>query len=407
MQKRSIYPSISNDAKWKEYMQQAITDGLMSSADANLITAYLRWKMSDAGISGKRQTKLYQSIKAFRSRCPCSFSELTEISWQNTIVEIRQADYADWTKSDIIGQTKAFLLWCIERGHINLDAKIIQNVRTPKAPKITKTPEELPTIDDIYKMLKHPHCTIEQQALIAVAYWSGMRIGEIFRLNWSDVVFSPQAVTFRIIDTKTKKYRSAPCVEPLPYLTAWRRQYPAPAGLPEGDNPVFITKIPRTKDKYKRMEYGSANMFLRRIQEACGLRHFSWHTFRAANITNSALAGVPDAVIKSIHWGNQNSQMMATYVMISDQAKEQAMFKRAGLKVDEEERKLSTPQNCPSCCALNGPGDQYCRMCGYPLNSQASRSITNIENSLRQSPEYLSALQELIQETVRKEMEKR
>lgn len=158
--------------------------------------------------------------------------------------------------------------------------------------------------------------------------------------------------------------------------------------------------------EYRRMAYGSAQMFLRRLQRAAGIRHFSWHTFRAANITNCAMAGVPDAVIKDLHWGNQNSQMMATYVMISDQAKEKEMFKRAGIKVDEDEKKISVPQNCPSCCALNGPGDQYCRLCGYPLSSRASVSITTLQSDLRQSPEYLEALQDYIRAEVKKELEK-
>lgn len=405
MQKKSVYPSISKNAKWEQYLLQAISDGIMSSADAELIRKYLRWKISDAGISGTRQTKLYHSIRSFRERCECDFAELNEISWQDTIVKIRSEEYADWTKSDVIGQSKAFVLWCSQRGYIKLDEKIISNVKTPKAPKVTKTPDDIPSSEDIYKLLQHRYCTIEQQALIAVAYWSGMRIGEILRLNWSDVYFGPQSVTFRITDTKTKKFRSAPCVEPLPYLAAWRRQYPAQAGIPEGDVPVFVTKIPK-KMEYRRMAYGSAQMFLRRLQRAAGIRHFSWHTFRAANITNCAMAGVPDAVIKDLHWGNQNSQMMATYVMISDQAKEKEMFKRAGIKVDEDEKKISVPQNCPSCCALNGPGDQYCRLCGYPLSSRASVSITTLQSDLRQSPEYLEALQDYIRAEVKKELEK-
>ena len=371
MQNHSLYSSVGADNKWTIYLPEAIKEGRMSESDGKLISSYLRWKMSDAGISGKRQTKLYQSLRAFRERMDCDFEQLTEASWQDAVVSIRLTEYADWTKSDIIGQTKAFIIWCVERGSIpGLPEKIVRNVKTPRAPRVTKTPDEIPTVDEVYRMLQHPTCDIQHQALIAVAYYTGMRIGEIFRLNWGDIIFNSNSVSFRIVDTKTKKYRSAPCVEPLPYIASWRRQYPAEAGVPEGNNPVFIT-YNRESRQYSRMEYGSANMFLRRIQKKCGLKHFGWHTFRAANITNCTMAGVPDSVIKDIHWGNQNTQMMATYVMLSDSAKESAMLKRAGIEV-EEETVLSTPQNCPSCCALNGPGDQYCRLCGYPLSAKAS-----------------------------------
>lgn len=395
MQKKSVYPSISQDAKWGRYLSDAITEGRMSASDGELITAYLRWKMSGAGIGGKRQTKLYQSIRAFRERAECDFAQLTETAWQNAIIRIRQEEeYADWTKSDIIGQVKAFMLWCAERKLVQLPAETIRNVKTPKGPKVTKTADDIPTLDEFCKLIQYQHCTIQQQALLAVAYYTGMRIGEILRLNWSDISFQAQGVDFLVTDTKTKKYRSVPCVEALPYVAAWRRQYPEIAGAPEGAAPVFVTKVPK-KNEYRRMVYGSANMFLRRLQEATGVPHKSWHTFRSANITNCTLAGVPDSIVKDIHWGNQNTQMMATYVMISETQKEQAMYKRAGLKVDET-RIINTPQNCPSCCALNGPGDQYCRMCGYPLSSKAVEKQRTLDEAL----EYVQknyTLDEMIQ----------
>lgn len=373
MANKSIHPSISKDNNWTHLLPDAVARGQMSETDAQLIKSYLTWKMSDGGISGKRQTKLYYSITSFRRYCDCEFSALDEDSFRAAIIGVRMHDYADWTKSDIIGQSKAFCKWACSRGHLpGLSRQVIDAVKTPKAPKVTKTPAELPTIDDVYKLLQHPYCRIQTQALIATAFWSGARISELLRLNWSDIIFSSRGVTLRIRDTKTRKLRSVPCAEPLPYLAAWRRQYPVEdAGLPEGDNPVFITTVPKTgKREYKRAEYPAVYRIITRLEKAAGVKHCTWHSFRAANITNCTLARVPESVIKAIHWGNQSSQMMATYTLLSDETVEREMLKRAGVEV-EDERVQHIPQNCPSCCALNGPGDQYCRMCGHPLSRQA------------------------------------
>lgn len=354
--------------EWEVLLSNLLEKGIITQRDGNLIKAYLVWKMADCGISPVRQKKLYFSIAALRRAADCEFIEWDDTVFRTAVITIRTQDYAEWTKSDIIGQSKAFLKWCISQDYLpNLSLSAVESVKTPKAPKITKTPAELPTIDDIYKLLQYPTCKIQSQALIATAFWSGARISELLRLNWSDVIFSPHHVTLRIRDTKTKRIRSVPAAEPLPYLASWRRQYPPLAGTPDGNNPVFIAP---KKNGYKRAEYDGVSSMLKRLQEAAGVKHCTWHTFRAANITNSSLAGVPDSVIKAIHWGNQNSQMMATYTLLSDEASEREMLRRAGLEVEEVKIQHS-PQNCPSCCALNGPGDQYCRMCGHPLSSKA------------------------------------
>ena len=380
MANKSVYPSISAQNGWTHLLPDAVAKGHITEADAKIIKTYLVWKMSDAGISGARQTKLYHSIMTFRRFADAEFSVMDENTFRQGIIGVRSADYADWTRTDIIGQTKTFMRWAIPNGYVpNLSLSVVESVKTPKAPKVTKTPDELPNMQEIYKLIQHPLCRIQSQALIATAYWSGARISEILRLNWSDIIFSLHHVTLRIRDTKTKKIRSVPCAEPLPYITAWRRQYPKLAGLPDGDNPVFVTALPDGKS-YKRAEYAATYRMLTRLEKACGVKHFAWHACRAANITNSSLAGVPDSVIKAIHWGNQNSQMMATYTLLSDEANEREMLKRAGI-VQEEEQLITAPQNCPSCCALNGPGDHYCRICGYPLSPAAAQKQRMIDEA--------------------------
>lgn len=391
MTNKSVYAPIKKDNGWTYLLPQAVSEGRMTEEDAALIKSYLTWKMSDAGISGKRQTKLYHSISGLRRYAGCPFSELDDTAFREAVIEIRSHDYADWTKSDMIGQSKAFCRWAIAEGKMpNLSLTAVEGVKTPKAPKITKTPAELPSIDEIYTIMQHPACGVQLQALLATAFWSGARISELLRLNWSDLVFSAHHVTLRIRDTKTKKIRSVPCAEPLPYLASWRRQYPEAAGVPDGDNPVFISAVPKSgKMVWKRSEYHAVYQRLTRLEKACGLKHFAWHSFRAANITNSSLAGVPDSVIKALHWANQNSQMMATYTLLSDEANEREMLKRAGIVV-EEEKVSNLPQNCPICCALNGPGDQYCRMCGHPLSQKASEKQRMIGDGVNYVQQHYS-----------------
>ena len=212
MTNKSVYAPIAKDNNWIHRLPKDVSAGILTESDANLIKSYLTWKMSDNGISGKRQTKLYHSITRLRMFAGCAFAELDDTAFRSAVIGVRSHDYADWTKSDIIGQSKAFCRWAIAQGAMpNLSLTAVEGVKTPKAPKITKTPAELPTIDEIYTIMQHPACGVQLQALLATAFWSGARISEMLRLNWSDLVFSAHHVTLRIRDTKTQKIRSVPC----------------------------------------------------------------------------------------------------------------------------------------------------------------------------------------------------
>lgn len=382
MENSGIFPHLSTNARWQIRLKRALSKGIMTDKDAELVSSYLLWKVSDNGISDNTQTKIYSNIQAFREKLPCQFSDISETSWQSAIVAIRSCDNrSDWFKTDVISHARGFMFWGIEKGHIlNLDRKAVGRVKVPKGPKITKTPDELPTIDELNKLMQHHSCSYQQQAMLAIAYWSGMRIGEILRLNWSDIIFSAKDITLRVKDTKGKQLRAVPCVEPLPYVAVWRRHYPKEAGLPEGDNPVFINRRGLT-EPYHRAVYQTTWAWITRLEAAAGTKHFGWHACRAANITNCTMAGVPDSVIKDLHWGNQNTNMMATYTLLTDDMKRNAMLKRAGIEVEEEPELRNIPQNCPSCCALNGPGDQYCRLCGYPLSKTASQKQKMINDA--------------------------
>lgn len=373
MQSRDMLPPIPSSAKRERMLQRAIKVGLLSPSDADLVRAFILWKISGSGIADTTQRKLVHTLKTFRQYLNCDFADITPESWQAAVVDIRVDDtHTDWSKVDLIRNCRTFLFWGITENKIpHLSIDHVKRVKIPKAPAVTKTPEELPTLDDINKLLQYPSCTFQQQAMLAIAFWSGMRIGEILRLNWSDIIFGNQSITLRVKDTKGKQLRGVICVEALPYVATWRRHYPAEAGLPEGENPVFINRR-RKYDPYHRSKYVTTWAWITRLEDAAGTKHFSWHACRAANITNSTMAGVPDSVIKDQHWGNQNTQMLQTYTLLTDGMKERAMLKRAGIKVEEEEKVMTGPQNCPSCCALNGPGDQYCRLCGYPLSAKAS-----------------------------------
>ena len=97
MTNKSVYAPIKKDNGWTYLLPQAVSAGRLTEEDAALVKSYLTWKMSDAGISGKRQTKLYHSISGLRRYAGCPFSELDDTAFREAVIEIRSHDYADWT----------------------------------------------------------------------------------------------------------------------------------------------------------------------------------------------------------------------------------------------------------------------------------------------------------------------
>lgn len=367
---------------WKRYLlsSKKHKSVVFSPEEIAQITEFINWKTVTSGVSDSRKVECVAHIRMFKRYYAGELSDITKSDWYETVTSINQdSKYSINTRSHIVIIIKMLYVYLIKHKYANnLELSDVYDVKPLSIPATVKRPEDLPTKEQIHTITSDPTCSVMYSALINTIYYTGGRVAEILRLNWGDIVFQNQFVKVTITDTKTNKIRYIPCVQALPFLAAWRRQYPTSiVGGPENNNPVFVTK---TDNGYKRLQYATARALWNRLQSRSGIhpsngkRYFGFHSLRAAHITNLAAANVPDAVIRDIAWGNQNTQMMSHYLLLSDKTKEDLILQSAGIETEDTSIKENAIVLCPKCHAPNGPRDRYCRFCGQSLTQSAQNT---------------------------------
>lgn len=350
----------------------------LCDADADLIRKFISYKLAADSISSKRTLKLAGTLCLWRTKfLNCGFADVTDSLWLTSAAIIRSAELKQNTMRDYLLVSRSFLLWLQEEGlNKNLTMSGIMKVRLPGVQKITKTPDMLLTDDEVLTMLHHPQCKPVTAALIAILYYTGMRPSEALTLRWRDLEFTSQLLKIRITDSKTGKFRYAPCSEAIEYVAYWRNHYPDEiSGGPEGDNPVFVCRVNSKSQPgrpYGSLGWAAARKQISILSTVSIGRKVNLYVFRGSDITNSAVKGVPDSVNKAIHWGNQSTNMLSTYLLLKDSQIDTALLKRAGVEVQEEAAENKTKNLlCQKCYTMNAAGSEYCKACGEPLSRAA------------------------------------
>lgn len=370
---RPANPYIKADS-WKNIIETESGRLKLSDSDKKFIYEYINYKILTSELSYCSRSSYTEAIKRFRYFCECEFCNITSSSWNQALLRMRDEIKSAVNYSFTVRVSKSFLLFLIKKGFVSGILKSdVTEIKNPKIPAVTKSADQLPSPEDIHKISTYVKTTPMYAAFINTLYYSAARVQEVLRLNWSDLTFENQFVKVKIIDTKDNKIRYIPCVENVQFLAAWRRQYPSSiSGGPNGDNPVFVTM--NHEGEWKRLQYGGALMWFIRVQHKLKVRprnkdHYGFHDCRASRITNLSMMSVPDAVIRDVAWGNQNTKMMRTYCILKDEMKEAAILKSSGIEVPETDKHTNTLLLCPKCAAPNDSHDVFCRFCGQPLKT--------------------------------------
>ena len=202
-------------------------------------------------------------------------------------------------------------LKCIVRRAVlnnQLDRNPIMGVRKFKEQSRdrTLTPEEYQGLLD--------RCPIHLRGLVQLAYWTGMRRGEILGLRWDQVDLSAKVILLEAADTKTEEKREVPLTETL---VALLQRTPKTLGSPY----VFTFRGKRIESV--KTAFGRACRLAR-------IKDFRFHDLRHCAVTNLRKAGVSDTVIMSIS-GHKTYAMFKRYNRIDRQDRLDAMRKSEAL----------------------------------------------------------------------------
>lgn len=140
---------------------------------------------------------------------------------------------------------------------------------------------------------------------IHIAYWTGMRLGEVCDMTWDRVDLKARVLVLRDVDTKTKEARRVPIADELHRVLS---------GI----------KIRHIKGRLIHQRADSTSKAFRNLAKKLGFADLTFHNHRHGIVTRLIREGV-DLVTISTITGHKDINMLKRYNEVSDSAKIKAI----------------------------------------------------------------------------------
>lgn len=396
-----------------EYIDSRLTPqmekGRLSPSDVSLIKEFLYERKAKKNLSGGRIALYVDHLIRLRDFLPGPYNEMTTGAYMEAISKIKTGKrlngdrFSENTIHDYILSLKVFSEWLVKKKIVNIPIEEIKEIKVPKAPMMTKTPDDMLTEEDVQKLIGVCENS-KERALIACVFDAALRIEEAGYLRWRQIQKLKHGISITT-DKKTGYPRYIPCPTAWTYLKTWKMDYPAIHGIPpEGDNFVFLTHEGKPY-LYSGFQY-LMKKFSRKLKQQgdkvlADKIHF--HLLRHSKLTHYAKQNMNESILCKIGWGKR-SGMVEKYVNLSSVDVENAVMGIAGIKDMEVPKSVFVPGVCPHClCKEVPPTAAYCPECGGSLTEEAMDETERIVRSVRENPQSLRKLvDEMVEEKIAK-----
>ena len=244
--------------------------------------------------------------------------------------------------------------------------------------------KDILTKDDVATLIKCGK-DIREEAMVAVIYESGCRVGEFANMHINDLVDDKHGA--KITVTGKTGSRTLLLIESIPYLTRWLEHHP----LKEQKNaPLWVNM----DYPYGGLHVGQVARIIRELGERSGIQKpIHPHSFRHARATYLARFS-SDSQIKVYFGWSANSNMVAVYVHLSGRDNDGALLRSAGIEETEDtiEQSPLREKECPRCRAKNTGTASYCQTCGKPFSEEAVLPQNSELDDLRSQVKQLTEL---------------
>lgn len=257
---------------------------------------------------------------------------------------------------------KKYYKWC---GHPEKSKWM--NTRT-KMKKLN--PSKLLTPAEIQNMLRiWPN--ERDRCMLAIAYESGMRIGELLSLRIEDLVMKDGECIVRIPDNSEGDHinaktgsRTLVLIESLPYIEKYLNVRNA------DDTRLFPIKR------------GRAHYILKDMAAKAGIeKDVFWHLIRHTRANEMAQAGMQETAMKKRFGWTEDSGMIKRYTSLTDNDADNSYREALGLSTKKREFIVNPiAKRCSKCGKLIDTGD-YCPQCAEIQRLNEANTKTRMENS--------------------------
>ncbi|WP_233263378.1 tyrosine-type recombinase/integrase [Halorhabdus sp. CUG00001] len=231
-------------------------------------------------------------------------------------------------------------------------------------------------------------------ALIAVAFDSGARSGELLDLQVGDV--SDHKHGLQITVDGKKGQRTITLVTSVPYLNRWLNDHPRDN---ERTAPLWC-KLRSGEE----ISYQMARKIPRQAADHAGVdKPVTFTNFRKSSASFLASRGVNQPTLEDHHGWTRGSKAAARYISVFDEASDRELAKAHGLDVSEEEPDPIAAVTCPRCGKETPREEDFCMWCHQVIEPGAEEDLEKVEKAERrqlmgfakENPELLERLEEM------------
>ncbi|MCK4364879.1 MAG: tyrosine-type recombinase/integrase [Thermoplasmatales archaeon] len=270
--------------------------------------------------------------------------------------------------------------------------------------------EDLPSEDDILKILEVCENERDQAMFGAGFYDAGFRCGELISLNCDSVTIDKVGVKFvlpRMEDFDSGEQKTGRGIVRLfimpsstQYMKVFLNHHPFYKFRDKFNVPLFYTRDMRTYlkvlDKANKGTVTQADFeklrlsrpgiegILRKYCKMAGIRNYRPHDLRHASATRAWEMGFNEPELRVRYRWSKKSKMPSRYIHTTDEAIENKVKVITGFEEPEEidKSKLVTIE-CWNCQEENVPTNKFCSRCGSNLNpSKEEITMTATETGL-------------------------
>ena len=255
-----------------------------------------------------------------------------------------------------------------------------------KKPKDKLTREDLPTDEEVRKILAVCADSSRDKAMISVHAEAGTRIGELLGMKIKDFTLDKNGGMIKV-DGKTG-VRPIRIVKSVPYLTRWLNDHP---NKDNHESPLWIY-IHASDTFGVPINYAGFNSILqKRVRQAGITKRISSHLFRHKEITDLANK-LTESESRMRHGWEKTSLMPSKYTHLNQENLDEKMLEIMGVKAQKQ--KEDELRECVYCKIRYSIETRFCDVCSRPLD---------VADAIQMEKEQDERTRALIMETLRQE----
>ena len=255
-----------------------------------------------------------------------------------------------------------------------------------RKPKDKLTREDLPTDEEVQKILSACADSSRDKAMIAVHAEAGTRIGELLNLKIKDFTLDKYGGIIKV-DGKTG-VRPIRIVKSIPYLTRWLNDHPY---KDNHESPLWVY-IHASDTFGEPINYAGFNAILnKRIRQAGITKKITSHLFRHKEITDLANK-LTESESRLRHGWEKISMMPSRYTHLNQENLDEKMLEIMGVKAQKQ--KEDELRECVHCKIRYPIETRFCDMCSRPLD---------VSDAIQMEKEQEDRTKALVMETLRQE----